>query len=485
MLPAEQFLANISHELRTPLHGIVGYSQLLSQSKLDPIQLSYINNINKCCLHLVELVNDILDFSKLTTDKMPLNLECFSLQDIFNEVQSIMQEKLHEKKQKIRFINQVLDSIIADRQKIIQVLINLISNSNKFTPMNGRIIVSVQSTLPNILQFSIEDDGIGISKENQKNLFQPFTQVKQNKNGVGLGLAICKKLVENMNGSIWIESDEGNGSIFSFTIEHYPLENYEKNIEQDILVLENKLVLVADSNIDSRLNIAEILFDSKISPVICSSSQETIKMVKRHSFFAVLIDENMVDYSINRLIKEIQDYNPDIPIIGIGTTNCQINISKPVNRLKILDALCKIAKKLNIDSFQLNSSSSRLDKEPESNKILIAEDVPYNLEMIVKMLNTVGYTNIDTAIDGEDTIQKLQSENYKILLLDLKMPKKDGLEVLEFMKSKEMKTKVAVITASTLGSDKEKCKEYGVKYFLLKPFNSSHLKNIVDRLYSS
>lgn len=489
MLPAEQFLANVSHELRTPLHGIVGYSQLLSQSKLDSNQLSYLNNINKCCLHLVELVNDILDFSKLTTEKILLNLECFSIQELFDEINSVMQEKLNEKKQKIRFISSFSEPIISDKQKIIQILINLIANANKFTPVNGRIVVTVKSIESNIVQFSVEDDGIGISKEDQKNLFQPFTQLKKNlsskNNGVGLGLAICKKLVEAMNGTIYIESEEGNGSVFIFNIEHYPLENYEKTI--DVTLLQNKTVLIADSNIDSRLNIGEILFDNKINPIICSSAQEALKMIKRYSFFAILIDDNISDPSINKLIKEIGNYDPDIPIIGIGTTNCEFNISKPINRLKILDALCKVGKKLNIDKFQLNEDEE--DYKEGKNKILVAEDVPYNLEMIVRMLNLIGYTDIDTCVDGEETIEKLKSNDYSVLLLDLKMPKKDGLEVLEYMKSNNLRypsgrnyPKVAVITASTLGSDKERCKEYGVKYFLLKPFNSSHLKNIVDRL---
>jgi CheY-like chemotaxis protein len=493
MLPsAEQFLANISHELRTPLHGIVGYSQLLCQTKIDNNQISYLNNINKCCLQLVELVNDILDFSKLATEKTQISMECFSMREMIDEITSVMQEKLKEKKKKIRYITSknVPEYIISDKQKLIQILINLISNSNKFTPIEGRIIVSISSKDNNILEFLVEDDGIGISKEDQKILFHPFTQVnpKNNtKNGVGLGLAISKKLIEMLGGNISIESEVGNGSIFTFTIKHDNIENYEKNLEKDILLLKDKHVLIADSNIDSRLVIGETLFDLGIHPIICSSSKETLKMVsnKRYTFFSIIIDVSMEDYPGTKLAKEIKDLKPEIPILAITSTEIDLSnfdsvIYKPLNRMKILDSLCRIIKKSNIDSFQLNPIE---DIKVTEIKILVVEDISYNLDMMVNMLNNLGYSNIETASDGDQAINKISKNTYTAMLLDLKMPTVGGLEVLEYMTKNNMKwPKVAVITASTLGSDKERCKEYGVKYFLLKPFSIGHLKSIVDKL---
>lgn len=480
-LSPQFFLSNLSHEIRTPLNGIVGYTQLLSQTKLDNNQKLYINSMNQCCIQLVELVNDILDYSKLAMDKVSLNKECFSLNEVFEDVYSTLGYRIKEKRQVYNRISEgdIPNYIIGDKQKLTQILINLVSNANKFTDNEGRIIVCVSIKPNNILQFSVEDNGIGISEKEQKLLFNPFYQVQETKNGSGLGLVICKKLIELHGGRIWVDSNKGEGTIFTFTIKYDPYEEFEKYIQKYSSILRNKYVLIIDSDIDSRLSASELFFDYGMFPIVCSSDKEALRLIlnKRYDFSVVFIDES---YELAKKIKEI---NYEIPIIiaSIESRDSEFEkniIQKPINKFKLIDVITRIINKNDIKQFQLNPLNNKIVKE--THRFLIAEDISYNSDILLKMLNSMGYNDIDIAEDGEKALQMLDVKQYDILLLDLKMPKIDGFQVAKQNKSEHLQ--IIVITASVLESDKEKCKELGIKYFLLKPFNITHLKTIINKI---
>jgi CheY-like chemotaxis protein len=494
---AQYFLSSLSHQIRTPLNGIVGYTQLLSQTKLDKTQQSYINNMNNCSLQLISLINDILDFSKLTTGKAQIRNECFAFNEVIDEINSAVGFKVKEKRQKLRFVieKDVPEYIISDKQKITQILINLISNANKFSPSDSRIIVGVSNgNEKNTVKITVEDNGIGISNEDQKKIFNPFVQVQDSltKNGSGLGLAICKKLVELLGGVISIESEKGQGSIFTFTIRYESYEEFRKFVEKNGEFLKNKSILIADDDIDSRLMIGEMLFDSGMRPVICSSAKETLRMIggKRYTFAAIIVDISMPDMSGTQISKQIKELEPEIPLIALSSleesfvmTNFDQVLHKPVNKVKLLDVIYKLVNKNDITPFQLDFvEDAPIPVKKQGISILVAEDVNYNLEMLVKMLDTMGHKNVDTAKDGEEAIEKIDKQPYDIVLLDLIMPKKNGFEVAEHIKNKGMTCKVAVLSASVLDNDRDKCKTLGIKYFLLKPFSMTNLKIMINRL---
>ncbi|PKA14829.1 PAS domain S-box protein [Leptospira haakeii] len=221
-----EFLANMSHELRTPLNGIIGFSELLSDERPGPLngkQKEYLTDILNSANHLLKLINDVLDLAKVESGKMELFLETFSLSNAIREVSSIIRPLLRRKK--IGFsikIDDSIDLVTLDPQKIKQILYNLLSNAVKFSHENGNIRVSMEAEDRNTIKMRFEDDGIGIGENDLNRIFEEFQQIDSGANrqfqGTGLGLALTKRIVELMNGKIYVESELGKGSVFTIIL---------------------------------------------------------------------------------------------------------------------------------------------------------------------------------------------------------------------------------------------------------------------------
>ncbi|TQD24363.1 PAS domain S-box protein [Methanolobus vulcani] len=222
-----EFLANMSHELRTPLTAVIGFSDILQEGvagELTEKQLGYVDHINKSGNHLLEIINDILDLSKIEAGKMELECEDFNVSELIDETLKSMYPMSGKKNIKLYLRNNINNgNVHADKIKIRQILYNLLSNAIKFTPDNGEVFISIEKT-ENGIQVSVTDTGIGIPSEMQDEIFSPFTQVdassKRRYGGTGLGLALVKQFVEMHNGKVWLESEEGKGSTFTFTIKN-------------------------------------------------------------------------------------------------------------------------------------------------------------------------------------------------------------------------------------------------------------------------
>jgi CheY-like chemotaxis protein len=496
-------LVNMSHEIRTPLNGIIGYNQLLSKTQLNEIQQTYLISMNYCCYQLMQIVNDVLDYAKLSTNKVLPNLECFNLKDLEISVINIMRTQLNSKKQKLIFKIEegIPEFVYADKPKIIQILLNLISNAYKFSPENSEIKVYIKESKENMILFEIVDQGCGMSEEEQNKLFHVFTQLKNNniKIGTGLGLAISKKLVEILEGDIWVNSKINKGTTLNFTIKYQNCEDIENKIITYSHLLKDKYVLVVDDNSNNRMILCDILFEWGATPILCASGIEAITIIikNRYNFCLALIDICMAEINGIELAKLIKNENKNLPLIALNSSSEFSNeelfdyrVEKPIHKLKLFNCILKVLKKDNLNEICLSRDSSFKENFPENKSelnILIAEDINYSLTLMVNMLKSLEYNRVDTAYDGVNAIHKLDKASkrekpYDIIFLDIKMPRKDGYDVISHIKRKKYKICIIIISASVLEEEKLRCLKYGIKYFLSKPVQIKQLNSILQNI---
>ena len=507
------FLANMSHEIITPLNGIIGYNQLLMNTELNKTQKNYLLSASQCSIQLMQIINDIIDFSKLSTGKMKVNNECFSITEIFSSIENTMRERIKLNKHRCSFVinPDVPEYVIMDKQKLIQIVINLLSNSINYTPPGGNITITVKNT-DNTLNISVTDDGVGISEQDQCKLFNSFSQIHNSltKTGTGLGLAISKRLVELLGGEINVNSILVIGSTFYFSASHQPIDEYEKDLENNSKILFNKTILVVDDNPDNRIIIGELLFEWKMRPIICASAKEALKLISgdRYEFELGLIDICMPEITGVDLAEQIKQIKPLFPLIALSSssefvdvTNFEAKLNKPLNKLQLFNSIHKIINQNQKDTAYIGSdkpstppkklSSPILSPKELFNsktKILIAEDILYNQTLLENMVKALGYTDITTASDGEETIQKVDlaheiNSPFVVLLLDLRMPKMDGYDVINHIRNMGYPLpKIVAVTASVLDEDRKRCKDMGVQYFINKPIDMNQLKNVLLRI---
>ena len=332
-----RFLANMSHEIRTPMNAILGMSNLALKTGLNEKQHYYIDNVHNSANRLLGILNDILDFSKIEAGKIELEEAPFKLADVLDETENVVKFQATEKNLQLikNKAENIPDHLNGDYLRISQILINLVSNAIKFSGDHDEIkisIVPVKETDNSIkLQFSITDNGIGISPENQEKIFKAFTQADSSTTrkygGTGLGLVISKKLVNQMDGKIWIESREKIGTTFHFTIELKKLtpeqisettDSPNINSSLPVHLKGRKLLMVEDNEINQELT-KELLEIAGITVSIAENGIEALKMLEHGEFDVVLMDCQMPvmdGYEATRKIREQSKFNK-LPVIAM------------------------------------------------------------------------------------------------------------------------------------------------------------------------
>ncbi len=334
------FLANMSHEIRTPINGIIAMTHLIGNTTLDEKQQKYIKTIKNSSNSLLNIINDILDFSKIEAGKLALEEIDFNLEELIENVSNIVDFKAKEKELdfQINYQNDINFYLCADSLRLSQILINLINNAIKFTN-KGYIKVNISSK-NDIFTFCIEDSGIGMTQEQQKNLFKAFNQADESTTrkygGTGLGLSISKQLVELMGGEIWCESKENQGSKFIFEVKMKESKNkIEKQIENKIDTFEIKslqhchILLVEDNKINQEIMI-ELLEQSAIGIDIANNGKEAIELYNQNKdkYQLIFMDIQMPIMDGYEATKIIREQNFTIPIIALSANVMKEDIEK-------------------------------------------------------------------------------------------------------------------------------------------------------------
>lgn len=490
-----EFLANMSHEIRTPLNGIMGLIGLTMQTRLNSIQNDYLSKAYNSSTALLDIINDILDYSKIEAGKLSIEHVPFALDQMLYELLDLFIFKADEKK--IALITsidpRVRNLLIGDPFRIRQVLVNLIGNALKFTS-HGRVDVTVsplqRENSTTLLRFSVKDTGIGIPAAKQSLIFGAFNQVDASNTrvfgGTGLGLAISRRLVELMGGSISFESEEGTGSEFYFTVP------FEYNRQDNILAtekLDDKTVLIFSPSVSEGDTFRQIFESLNIESKSVHTIEEAVQTATARHYDFILLDLSTKEdftvldsaaqfktvYDAARLIVVCQ-YTKRFKLEEKAAQNkLQLDyvLYKPFSASTLVDALASDTKHLH----QINVPKTDFYVK---GKVLLAEDNDINMLVAKQNLEHFGLDVIAVA-NGELAVQKLRSEPFDIVLMDIQMPVMDGYEATRQIRRFNRDIPIIALSAAVMQHDKDRSRESGMNAHIAKPINLEELKTTLSQ----
>lgn len=501
------FLSNMSHEMRTPLNAIIGFSELALKTSLTPKQHNYLNKIQTSSHTLLGLISDVLDLSKIEAGKLELEIANFNLVEVLQNVVNQVSTKSNEKglELKISIDENVPISLNGDSLRLGQILLNLASNAAKFTD-KGEIVIRVE-LLKNdganaSLQFSVKDTGIGLTKAQIENLFQPFTQADTSTTrkygGTGLGLSISQMLVSLMNGDIWAESEKGVGSTFFFTVKINVADKERFGQYNNSFEKWSKRVLVVDDKKESREIIGSMLADMSLNFTMSASGEGAIAILEKtneeNRYDLVIMDWKMPGMDGIETSKRIKRMfaSGKAPAIIILTayrsaevqekakkSGLEVVLYKPVTSSLLLNTIMYILGK---DVFEhIGPKSEEINNSEyltqfRGTRILLVEDNEINQEVAREILQEAGMT-VTIANNGREAVDEVKTNPYDIVLMDIQMPIMDGYDAAREIRKDPAFAELPIIsmTANALLSDQEKCLQAGMNDHVSKPIDTTQL----------
>lgn len=511
------FLANMSHEIRTPMNAILGFCHLTLRTDLDPKQQDYVSKINHAGVSLLRLINDILDFSKNEAGKLTLETNPFSLRRAIENQIHMVADNAEMKQVKLvsRIGADVPERLVGDEMRFCQVVLNLLSNAVKFSE-EGTVAISVALASEQngqvILELAVTDTGIGMTPEQQRSLFHSFTQADSSTTrrfgGTGLGLAICRQIVEQMGGSIRVESQPGHGSTFTCQI--------RMAREDDLVALETPLpehvrrlhVLAADDNPASRQIMHDVFAGWGMAVDLVASGHEALAAIDDADqggkpYDLVLLDWKMPGMDGMQVVEEMREtsyrtnrprtlivtaYGADDFIKGVQDGDVAAFLTKPVVPKTLLDTIIDIFAQQ--DVAPVVTVTPVMDALPmvaeplRGLQVLLVEDNEINREIATELLTDAGLL-VDCAENGRIACDKVQAGGaaYAGILMDVQMPEMDGVTATRIIRESWSADRLPIIamTAHAYEEEKQRCLSAGMNDHVAKPVDPAGLVRTLNQ----
>jgi signal transduction histidine kinase/CheY-like chemotaxis protein len=523
-LAKSEFVANMSHEVRTPMNGIIGMTELVLATPLQPEQRQFLGMVKSSADALLRILNDILDFSKIEAGKLDLNASPFALRMMLGETLQMLALRAHQRSLELawRVAPDVPDSLVGDAERLRQVIINLVGNAIKFTEA-GEVTVDVAredgAEPPSdccVLRFVVRDTGIGIAADKQALIFEAFAQedgtTSRRFGGTGLGLAISNRIIALMGGLIAVESTQGRGSTFSFSL-RLPLADPDTLVaatpEGPDANLAGCRALVVDDNDTNRCILAEVLRLWNVDVTMAASGEAALHQVQSardrgERFDIMLIDVHMPGMDGFTLVSELQTrYGVGGTAILMLTSDRRPGDSARCRELGVAHHLIKpikhdeLRRALNALIDERDGKSvprSSTQDEPASSssfrrlRVLVAEDNIVNQRLASAMLARLGHEAV-IANDGAEAVAAVTQDRFDVVFMDVQMPIMSGLDATAAIRDAERATNVRVpivaMTAHAMSGDRERCLAAGMDDYITKPVSLGAVESVLRRLIAA
>lgn len=503
-----EFLSSMSHDIRTPMNAVVGMTELAIKNVNNPERtIEYLKKIKTSSKHLMGLINDVLDMSKIESGKIQISENPMSLRDTMEDIVNIMQPQTKVKKQHFDiFIENIIsENVISDSVRLNQVLLNLVSNAMKYTPEDGTIgVYAYQKPSPKgedyvQTHFKVCDNGIGMSEDFQKKIYDTFTREEneyvQSNTGTGLGMSITKAIVDLMGGTIELKSEVNKGSEF-----HITLDIRKSNVDKDHMKLPAWNVLVIDDNEQLCVSAASNLEELGVNTEWTTDGMHGVEMIEEHNkrnadYDFVLIDWRMPNMDGIETIHKIRErVGEKLPVFlisayDLGDVKNELDsllvegfIPKPLFKSTLYERLSRYVDGNN--TVQKPVEEEQQEEDFTGKRVLLAEDIDINWEIVYEMLSVTGL-ELERAVNGKDCVEKFESSEigyYDMIFMDIRMPVMNGYEATKTIRALNRQDKnlpIIAMTADAFQDDIQNCVACGMNKHIAKPIE---LKKCIDIL---